>query len=109
MSPPYLGRILRRERPCSAEYVIRISRALRLEFLQALYLAGYIKKEEASLAKKFIPDDPHMYRIWSGLKDLNAEQMKLCEKPILAIIEACAEAKGGDTHAKPLDTKTGHG
>jgi len=99
MSPPYLGRILRRERQCSAEYVIRIARALRVEFLQLLYLAGYIKKDEVSLAKKFIPDNPQLYRIWAALRDMDNESLRLAEPIILEAAKAC-RTKGGAIEEK---------
>lgn len=95
MASSVISRMEKRERGCTAESAIRIARALRIEFLQVLYLAGYIRKNEVSLAKKFIPDNPQLYRIWSALKGLDDEQLELCEKPVLAIVEACA-AKGGD-------------
>jgi len=99
----------KKNRKLTAEHVIRISRALRVQFLQSLSLAGYIKSDEVGLSKTFVPDNPYLYNIWNGLKELDDERLKLVEEPILSIIKACKNFKGGDSQETAGDLETGYG
>lgn len=104
----HTGRTTKR-RNITADHVIKIARALRLEFLQVLVISGHISPEEVSLAKKFIPDDPSTYRIWEALMNISNEEMMIVEKPVLAIVEACTKSRGGELSDKDSATEAGHG
>ena len=108
MKASEINKIEKGNRNCSANHVIRIARAFRLEFLQALEMAGYISKDEVGLSKTFVPDNPNLYRIWGALKELSDGDLEMAEETVVKAIEAFKD-KGGDALTKPLDTKAGHG
>ncbi len=96
MHPSYVGYIRNRKRPPTADAVIRITRALKGDFLKTLALAGFITETEA---KWKVPDSPSLFGIWNLLNQLDEDGLRKAEPTILSAINRELEEKAAQGRA----------
>jgi len=104
-----LSYIETRNRSYTAEQVIRIARALKIDIIYALFRAGYVLPKELHSPMEKIFDNPKAYRLCNLISQMDNYHLDMVEDPILAIIETCSRVKGGDAMAKPGNKQTGFG